>query len=827
MAEIDKKKLEKGLKERYERQQRRRNIEKYKKELEDSKKFINEVRERQTARLAEKAQKAQEEAVKSKERDLRKAKEQKNIFKNTPPSLVEVREKIKKQKLTSSLQKKTVLEDDQEKLKIITDSLESNKKDKNRENPEFFKPYFAKAKDSLGYLKQINNNLKELKAKFVDKQDTAIKEKEKTKAPKESFLGKFKDDMKDKVKELPKSIWDKIKSLIGGTLNAMLIGLLGRDMLRWLTGGFKLAFKATKGLGKLLIHFIKFIPTILRFFFVTPIGRALLAGGVTLFNFLKGYMNPDKKEVIDKSGSNRMLSGAHNTLKMFAKGTDWALNKVGINSTFTQDLDEARKNQNSVDIDKKIQKFFEQTQNGRATDLENRLKTLNGYKNAKKDWAWYADFFNHILGIPVNDGINLKNKFLGLFREYLRANYWKKDSGESYGKSVYDFDNHRINEEALKTAYLNFITQKSDLTRMFTFLGDSERGEILRKLLYDDKFLSIQAGKALITAEQRRKYNVDVTKQISNIITKVNNDRIDPVDDGPLKTSISNTSNNETNTETPAGTTISVSNTETTNVLKEGDPTSNNETNTETPTGVPLNTSSASVKDVLSIPSGVNFSGLLPELKDKFLAMAQEYKSVTGQKILINSGKRSMAQQAALRAKYGAGAAKPNPNAPHIAGYALDASSAQMNNADKLGLLRKHGLHRPLLNWATKKEPWHVEPIGFRKAGSLALNDSKLSNSLSGNYTQQESTANISIPTTNTTDLVDSTNTTGAQVTAQNKIPTIVNQPHNSQQTESPQQNQQQSVTNIINLDEQQDRSDYGSSLFPYFSTLDYNTFNS
>lgn len=817
MAEIDKKKLEKALKERYARQQRRRNVEKFEKELKETRNFINEVKERQTARLAEKAQKAQEVAVKSKERDLKKAKEQKNIFKNTPPSLVEVREKIKKQKLTSSLQKKTIIEDDQEKLKIITDSLESNKKDKNREKPEFFKPYFAKAKDSLGYLKQINNNLKELKSKFVDKQDTSIKEKEKTKEPKESFLGKFKDDMKNKVKELPKSIWDKIKSLIGGTFNAMLVGLLGRDMLRWLTGGFKLAFKATKGLGKLLIHFIKFIPAILRFFFVTPIGRALLAGGVTLFNFLKGYMNPDKKEVIDKSGSNRMLSGAHNTLKMFAKGTDWALNKVGVNSTFTQDLDEARKNQNSVDIDKKIQKFFEQTQNGRATDLENRLKTLNGYKNAKKDWAWYADFFNHILGIPVNDGINLKNKFLGLFREYLRASYWKKDSGESYGKSVYDFDNHRINEEALKTAYLNFITQKSDLTRMFTFLGDSERGEILRKLLYDDRFLSIQAGKALTTAEQRRKYNADVNKQISNIITKVNNDRIDPVDDGPLKTSASNT----TNAEKTSGASINVSNTETTNVLKEGEPTTN-ENKFETPTGAALNTSSASIKDVLSIPSNVNFNGLLPELKDKFLAMAQEYKSVTGQKILINSGKRTMAQQAALRAKYGAGAAKPDPNAPHIAGYALDASSAQMNNADKLGLLRKHGLHRPLLNWATKKEPWHVEPIGFRKSGSLALNYAKIK--LAPDYVSSNSAdtqQNFQIPSSNTTDIVNSTdNSMGYQVMVQNKMPSIVTQPHNNQQLEAPQQ-QSQNVTNIINLGEQQDRSDYGTSLFPYFSTLD------
>lgn len=800
MAEIDKKKLEKALKERYTRQQRKRNVEKFEKELKETRNFINEVRERQTARLTEKAQKAQEEAVKSKERDLKKAKEQKNIFKNTPPSLVEVREKIKKQKLTSSLQKKTILEDDQEKLKIITDSLESNKKDKNREKPEFFKPYFAKAKDSLGYLKQINNNLKELKSKFVDKQDTSIKEKEKTKAPKESFLGKFKDDMKTKVKELPKSIWDKIKSLIGGTLNSMLIGLLGRDMLRWLTGGFKLAFKATKGLGKLLIHFIKFIPTILRFFFKSPIGIALLAGGATLFNFLKGYMNPDKKEVIDKSTSNRALSGAHNTLKMFAKGTDWALNKVGVNSTFTQDLDEARKNQNSVDIDKKIQKFFEQTQNGRATDLENRLKTLNGYKNAKKDWAWYADFFNHILGIPVNDGINLKNKFLGLFREYLRASYWKKDSGESYGKSVYDFDNHRINEEALKTAYLNFITQKSDLTRMFTFLGESERGEILRKLLYDDRFLSIQAGKALTTAEQRRKYNVDVNKQISNIITKVNNDRIDPVDDGPLKTSQANQSNqatSKTNDEIPQSSSENYNNS--LSVLDTA--------NTVAPAYASTN---------VNIPSTGNGS-----IGDY---IATNYTTGPWKKKAQNNPYKS-GGMCATGVKKGL----QKFGIPYKRGDAKDF----INGYNGLQMLTKVKVPQARAI-ADKMPPGTVAVNDYQPHGHMQIKASSgqwVSDFIQPRFVNKDSQPNSNVSffsvtgasglaqnivNDNTQENIQVANTNNQVVQAQTPITVAENTNAQNQQT----------VNNFINLGEQQDRSDYGSSLFPYFSTLDYNTFN-
>ena len=37
-----------------------------------------------------------------------------------------------------------------------------------------------------------------------------------------------------------------------------------------------------------------------------------------------------------------------------------------------------------------------------------------------------------------------------------------------------------------------------------------------------------------------------------------------------------------------------------------------------------------------------------------------------------------------------------------------------MNAADNSGLLAKHGLWRPLKNWAKTKEPWHVEVMGSR-----------------------------------------------------------------------------------------------------------------
>lgn len=107
-----------------------------------------------------------------------------------------------------------------------------------------------------------------------------------------------------------------------------------------------------------------------------------------------------------------------------------------------------------------------------------------------------------------------------------------------------------------------------------------------------------------------------------------------------------------------------------------------------------------------------DWQNLHPELLKRWTMMAEDYYNRTGQKLIFDGGKRSLQQQQSLYAKYGPGrAAKPNPLAPHIAGVAIDGDSTQMEQVDKMGLLAKYGLTRPLKNGLgrTTKEPWHVE----------------------------------------------------------------------------------------------------------------------
>ena len=60
------------------------------------------------------------------------------------------------------------------------------------------------------------------------------------------------------------------------------------------------------------------------------------------------------------------------------------------------------------------------------------------------------------------------------------------------------------------------------------------------------------------------------------------------------------------------------------------------------------------------------------------------------------------------------------PNAPHIAGMAIDIDSGQANWMAENGLLEECGLYRPLLNWGASggtNEPWHIEITEWRTNG--------------------------------------------------------------------------------------------------------------
>ena len=123
----------------------------------------------------------------------------------------------------------------------------------------------------------------------------------------------------------------------------------------------------------------------------------------------------------------------------------------------------------------------------------------------------------------------------------------------------------------------------------------------------------------------------------------------------------------------------------------------------------------------ISIKGSADFNDVNPIVKQRFSAMATEFKQRFGQNVKVNSGKRSLAQQAALYRSKGRGlAAAPNPLAPHISGLAIDADGGQMTKADNSGLLAKYGLWRPLKNGLgrTKAEAWHIEPVGSRDPNS-------------------------------------------------------------------------------------------------------------
>jgi len=102
---------------------------------------------------------------------------------------------------------------------------------------------------------------------------------------------------------------------------------------------------------------------------------------------------------------------------------------------------------------------------------------------------------------------------------------------------------------------------------------------------------------------------------------------------------------------------------------------------------------------------GKSIKTLNPEMRTRLQSLAFDYYQATGQKLKINSAFRTKAEQAALRKKYGSGAALYSI---HQAGLAVDIPSRQVNKLKQLGLLSKYGLNTYVYD--TKgKEPWHVE----------------------------------------------------------------------------------------------------------------------
>lgn len=124
---------------------------------------------------------------------------------------------------------------------------------------------------------------------------------------------------------------------------------------------------------------------------------------------------------------------------------------------------------------------------------------------------------------------------------------------------------------------------------------------------------------------------------------------------------------------------------------------------------------SSLVGSVISKGSNVNLDGVNPALQSNLIAMSQDYYNATGKKLQFNSGYRSNEDQARLYKSLPPGQAARPGSSLHNYGLAVDVQSSQANELQKLGLLDKYGLSRPI-----KNEPWHMQPAGLTLAAAKA-----------------------------------------------------------------------------------------------------------
>lgn len=103
-----------------------------------------------------------------------------------------------------------------------------------------------------------------------------------------------------------------------------------------------------------------------------------------------------------------------------------------------------------------------------------------------------------------------------------------------------------------------------------------------------------------------------------------------------------------------------------------------------------------------------------PSFANKVYGLFGEYFKKTKKVVVVNSCFRDPKKQLKLynayisRSKRPPLVAKPGKS-KHQYGLAIDISSEQANEMDKLGLLRKYGISRPLLRHPRYSEPWHLE----------------------------------------------------------------------------------------------------------------------
>ena len=128
--------------------------------------------------------------------------------------------------------------------------------------------------------------------------------------------------------------------------------------------------------------------------------------------------------------------------------------------------------------------------------------------------------------------------------------------------------------------------------------------------------------------------------------------------------------------------------------------------------GVVGSTPSGSVSENITFSKNVDLKNLNPETLQRLNGMADEYYAMTGERLRVTSGYRSIEKQAALyNAPHRPGYVAMPGKSMHNYGLAIDIdgqneswSTNQASKLDKLGLLSKYKFYRPV-----RKEAWHVE----------------------------------------------------------------------------------------------------------------------
>jgi len=110
--------------------------------------------------------------------------------------------------------------------------------------------------------------------------------------------------------------------------------------------------------------------------------------------------------------------------------------------------------------------------------------------------------------------------------------------------------------------------------------------------------------------------------------------------------------------------------------------------------------------NIIPNSDNLDFSGIIPDALNNLQGLAADYQLLHPEKpnLFLNSAYRSYEDQVRLYKEKGPGWAAVPGTSKHGFGYAFDLNSAEMNQADKDGLLSKWGFVRPMV-----KEPWHIQ----------------------------------------------------------------------------------------------------------------------